>query len=394
MIDIDEIKKQIQQTVVKTVEAELGGYDLHNLLEQHIVATVDEKVNATVTELLNRLITSETINQTVNAMMSADIQQKLDTAIRSHIAGTVAQVDVGTEVSNRIVDFVERRMKKSALPENFIPAEAINFENFELPAGKIGTGIIKDFSSMGIQDHATETNLTVMDGQVVIESELTTQNLTVIGTGSIKNLIVDSITVNHDIEIHGGKFAQDICNLIDNRIQRHHDKPIDLNGAALSSNQVMLIDNKSLGNTIVESNLRKLGRLIDLSVTGEADIAETLYITNGKIGVNTDEPAGALTIWDEEAEFTVRKYKNRNMYIGSTRDSELTLGIGGNGILEINRKGIATSTVQIGSITISTAQSEPSHRGSPGDIVINSKPVATQPWAWRCMGGQSWAGLS
>lgn len=394
MINIDEIKKQIQQTVVNTVETELENYDLRSLLEQNIVATVDEKVNATVTELLNRLINSETINQTVQSLISDDIQQKLNTAIASHIAGTVAQIDLGTEVSNRIVDFVEKRMKKSALPDNFIPAAAINFENFQLPASKIGAGSIIDFSSTGIQDHASETNLTVMDGQVVVERELTTQNLTVVGKGSVKNLTVDSIIVNHDIQIHGGKFAQDICNLIDNRIQRYHDKPIDLNGTALSSNQVMLLDNKSLGNTIVESNLRKLGRLVDLSVSGAADIAETVYIANGRIGVNTDEPAGAFTVWDEETEFTIRKYRNRNMYIGSTRDSDITLGVAGNGILEINRKGIATTAVQIGSVTISTAQTEPTHRGIPGDLVINSKPTANQPWAWRCMGGQVWNGLT
>ena len=77
-----------------------------------------------------------------------------------------------------------------------------------------------------------------------------------------------------------------------------------------------LIDNNSLGNSIIESNLRKVGRLTSLSVTGITELADTVYINNGRLGVNTEEPAGVFTAWDEESELTVRKYKNRTMYVG------------------------------------------------------------------------------
>jgi hypothetical protein len=194
--------------------------------------------------------------------------------------------------------------------------------------------------------------------------------------------------------IQSGKFVEDIRNLIDNRIEHHKNQQIDLQGRELTSNQVKLIDTKSLGPTVVESNLRKLGRLADLSVIGETNLAETVYVNNGRLGINTDEPAGVFTAWDEEAEITVRKYRNRNMYIGSTRDSDLTLGVAGNGVLEINRLGIATTTVKIGNVTISTASAEPVHRGAPGDLVINDRPTANQPWAWRCTGGENWVGLT
>ena len=82
------------------------------------------------------------------------------------------------------------------------------------------------------------------------------------------------------------------------------------------------------------------------------------------------------------------------MFIGSTRDSNITLGVAGNGVLEITRDGVATSAIKVGPITINTADVEPTHRGTPGDLVINSKPLKGQPWAWRCLGAEAWIGLN
>jgi hypothetical protein len=81
------------------------------------------------------------------------------------------------------------------------------------------------------------------------------------------------------------------------------------------------------------------------------------------------------------------------MYIGSTRDSEIVLGINGNAVVAVRKHGIETNSIKIGNITISNANREPVHRGSPGDLVINDATVAGQPWAWRCTGGESWIPL-
>jgi hypothetical protein len=82
------------------------------------------------------------------------------------------------------------------------------------------------------------------------------------------------------------------------------------------------------------------------------------------------------------------------MYIGSTRDSDLTLGVGGNSVLEITRNGIATSAIKLGNISISAGDKEPTHRGAPGDLVINDQAGPTEPWAWRCTGGETWKPLN
>ena len=118
-----------------------------------------------------------------------------------------------------------------------------------------------------------------------------------------------------------------------------------------------------------------------------------MYVDNGRLGINTEEPAGVFTAWDEESEITIRKYKNRTMYIGSSRDSELVLGVNGNAVVAVRKHGIETNSVKIGNITVTTANQAPAHRGAPGDLVINEATVGNQPWAWRCTGGETWLPL-
>ena len=392
MIDINDIEKQIQSVIAQKIEDQLSTHDLYNTIEQQIARTVDEKVNATITGLLNRLVNTDTIAAQVNTALSADIQEKLDHAVKSRVAQTVAQADVGTEISQRIVQFVEDRMARAALPDNLIPARSIQWDNFSLSADYIGTGTIADFTSTGIEDLATDVNLTVLDGQVVVENETVTKHLTVVESAVMKDLAVERLTINNDFVIKSSKFVEEMRSLIDGRIEKFYERPLDTRGGALTSNQVALISDTALGSSVVESNLRKLGRLTSLSVTGETNLADTVYVGNGKLGVNTDEPAGALTIWDEESELTVRKYKQRTMYVGSSRDSDLVLGVGGDAVVFVQRQGIATKSVKIGNVNITSASTVPNYTGSPGDLVI-SNASGTGPWAWRCTGGNSWIPL-
>lgn len=395
MIDINDITKQIQAALHKKIEDELNTHDLHTVIEQQINLTVQDKVNATITGLLNNLINSETIAQQVDSIVTADLQEKLDFAVKSRVAQTVTQTDIGTEVSKGIATFVEERMRNSALPENFIPAKSINWNQFRLPANCIGTGTIHNFTSNGIEDRSTEVNLTVLNGQVVVENETVTSQLTVVDSANIKNLNVGKLVVNDGITINDSNFADQIKGLIDSRIsQREVERKWELGAEPITSNGNVLLNTNSLGNSIVTSNLRKLGRLTDLSVSGTTELAETMYISNGRIGINTDEPAGVFTVWDEESEVSIRKYKNRTMYIGSTRDSEIVLGVGGDAVLNIRKSGIESNSVKVGNITITSGNTEPNYRGSPGDLVINEVARAGQPWAWRCTGGESWISLN
>lgn len=323
-----------------------------------------------------------------------DINEEIRKVLSNKIDNIIRNIDIGSILLERIDEYVENRATSGKLQRGMIDHRRIDWTDYTLPADNISVGTVHNFTSDGIEDHATEVNLTILDGQVVIENEAIAKHLTVVDNANIKNLSVGKLVVNNGITIADGSFAEQIRGLVDSRIsQRANEHGWDTDGKPLKSNGTVLIDNNSLGSSIVESNLRKLGRLTNISVTGVSELAETMYIDNGRVGINTDEPAGVLTAWDEESEVSIRKYKNRTMYIGSTRDSELVLGVGGDAVLNIRRSGVEVNSVKIGNITVSSGKSEPTYRGSPGDLVINESTVGNHPWAWRCVGGETWLPL-
>lgn len=323
-----------------------------------------------------------------------DINEEIQKVLNKKINNLISNIDIGSIILERIDDYINERASSGKLSRGMISHHQVDWTDFSMPAAYVGNGTIKNFTSQGIDDHATETNLTVLDGQVVIEHETVTNELVVVENANIKDLTVDSITINNGLVIKDARFSEQIKSLIDSRIsQRQAESTWDTGGKPLIGNGVELIAPGKLGNSIIESNLRKVGRLTELSVSGEVELGDTVYIDNGKMAINTDEPAGVFTAWDEEAEISIRKYKNRTMYIGSTRDSELVLGVGGDVVLNVRKSGIETNSIKVGNITITNGNKEPSRHGAPGDLVINDAVASGQPWAWRCVGNNKWIPL-
>ena len=323
-----------------------------------------------------------------------DINEEILKVLTEKINNMLGKVDIGSIILERIDDYINERASNGKLSRGMISHQQVDWTNYTMPAAYVGNGTINNFTSQGIDDHASETNLTVLDGQVIVEHETITKDLTVVNNANIKELTVGKITINDGLVIKDPKFSAQVKSLIDSRIAQHQaDSTWDTGGKALVGNGVELIAPGKLGSSIIKSNLRKVGRLTELAVTGTTELAETMFIENGRIGINTDEPAGVFTAWDEESELSIRKYKNRTMYVGSTRDSELVLGVGGDAVLNIRRTGIETNSVKVGNITITNGNREPNKIGSPGDLVINDAGASGQPWAWRCTGNNKWIPL-
>ena len=134
---------------------------------------------------------------------------------------------------------------------------------------------------------------------------------------------------------------------------------------------------------------------MDLRVLGESRFADTMVITDsGRVGINTDDLAGALTVWDDTAEMSVRKFSNKNMFVGSTRDSDLTLGVNNKGKVKITEGEVSfAEAVRIMGIKFSVADGIPERTGEPGEIVMNKNAKSRQPLFYMCQGGNAWAAL-
>ena len=394
-IDLSNIETIIRQEVSDKIKSELQGIDLAGPMRDMLSEMMDAKVQSTVNGMINSAIKDGSLVSLVKAHLDMLIQQKLDDMVRSRISSMVSNVDVGTEISQKIADFVTNKMQHSDLPDGLISANALDLSGFEISGDNVSGGSIRDFSSTGIQDISSRLELTVMDGAVVVESDLVANHLRINGEADFTDINVKgNIRLDGDLIFSKPNFSEQIISLVETRLNSEKDRVIDVGGNEILTNGKTLIGPNSLGPSVAFSNLRKLGNLQELKVIGEMVVADTLHVIDEKVGINTDSPAGALTVWDQDAELTMRKHSSRTTFLGTTRDCDLILGTNGNGVLGIGRDGtVAVDKITINGIKISVSDSVPEGIGSPGEIVIMSRVNADLPWAYQCLSGSTWAAL-
>jgi len=162
------------------------------------------------------------------------------------------------------------------------------------------------------------------------------------------------------------------------------------------NNGKLLLNSTTLGPSVVNSNIRKLGLLQNLRVQGDAAINNTMTVgENGRVGINTDSPDGALSVWDEDAEITFSKSSRRTMRIGSNRDGELILGAANKDQLQIKANLIEiTEPLRLMGIKFSVSDGIPDYRGEPGEIVYNKTARSGQPIIYICQGNNTWAAVN
>lgn len=92
----------------------------------------------------------------------------------------------------------------------------------------------------------------------------------------------------------------------------------------IDNTEVITID--SLGPTIAKSNLKELGNLNSLTVTGNAFISEFAYFASGfgRLGLNTDEPNGALSIVENDVELVLGSPNYGRAQIGTYTNHDVT----------------------------------------------------------------------
>lgn len=263
--------------------------------------------------------------------------------------------------------------------------------------------LLTDFSSTGISDQASECQLTIMDDTVVVENCLTAQEANIVGSATVQNLIVKgSINTDNQSWIN---LADTISQLtLEKLTTEWHDQlvkqitqDIKDNGISFENVQVggeALISGSRLSNTITESNIQSLGNLRKLTVNGEAHINNTISVVNKRLGINTEVPEMALSIWDEEVSVVIGKNKSKQAYIGTNRDQGVVIGVNRTPQIEIDASGLTSiKKLQVGLYKISHDTQVPGWSGTRGDIVFNSNVGQDRVFAWVCLGSFKWQPL-
>jgi len=253
----------------------------------------------------------------------------------------------------------------------------------------------------GIQTNSESVELTVLDDHVVVENNFTAKDIAAVNSLTVKDLVVKG-SINTD-----NRAWQDLANTVGTKAFEKLDakwkdtlveqvkesiikQGIDFKNVKVDGE--LLVANGKLAQSITESNLRSIGTLSKLTVTGETTLNETVSVTKKRVGINTQEPDMALSLWDEEVTISAGKFKSQTGFIGTTRKQGLVIGINKTPAIEINDSGLtAIKQLQVGIHKVSHGTEVPNYSGTKGDIVFNANPTVDNPvFAWQCLGGFKW----
>ena len=253
----------------------------------------------------------------------------------------------------------------------------------------------------GISSTAEAVELTVMDQHVVVENNFTARSISAVDSITVKDLVVKgSVNVdNRAWQTLADSISQRTLEqlndewkstLVDQVKESIKQQGIDFSDVLVGG--VPLVKQGKLSSSVTESSLKSVGALQSLTVSGTANLNETLAVHKKRVGINTEEPDMALSLWDEEVAISVGKIKNQTGYIGTTRKQGISIGVNRTAAVEIDENGLtAVKKIQVGQHRISHGTEVPNYSGTRGDIVFNANAsVDDSVFAWQCLGGFKW----
>lgn len=389
---------RVDSAISAAINNRLAAYDYAAHIQEAASVAFERRVGEYTVDpkrLENRIVNK--INETIDSA-----QEQTKTLVETHVQERLAAVDFQRAITDSVGTLVADRMNEFIFPFNSIDPNALKLLDLKITGDNVSGGIIENFSSTGIDDRATQVALTILDDNTVIENNLLTKNLTVDGSMTINGKFVVNGTVPEDTEFFRTLVASTTTNTLgtlDNTLfdrystlifNKINQDGLDLNRITVNGTEV--VRGSSLGSSIVSSNLQTLGELQELRVSGESLLAQTLYVTPRRVGVNTIEPSAALSVWDDEIEIVVKKKSRDIGMLGTTRQQKLVLTANNKDNIVLLDDGSAQiDHLKIGSMQFTTGSAPPNFVSERCHVVWNTNPNPGGPLGWICLGGANWA---
>lgn len=387
----DEIIKRVANAEINTVINQVVADQIeHRVSQFNFAETSHEQLSLVVAKLTDR----------INDTIAADASNQITNFINQKLAAVDLMFVVGDLVDRKIESIVQSRN----FPAQSIPHSSVDFSGLVLRGDHIKDGIIERFGSTGIEDRASRIQMTVMDTATAFEGPLWAPELLIKGNVAV----TDTLTVeSFNTETNGFKqlitdTSIAVKGLLDTELFSSYSQilfdKIKQDGIELdiiTQGGKDVVKGNQLGYHIVDTNIQRLGLVKDLQTQGEAYLSETVYVTNGRLGVNTMDPSAALSVWDQEVEINASKLRQNTGYLHMPRYQTLVLGTNGKENLTLSPEGtVEVESINIGNVPMSSASVIPNYNGITGQIVWNESPSPGGASGWICLGGTRWAKLS
>ena len=395
---VSNVAVQIDSTISGLVNTRLNAYDYSSHIKDAAAAAFDKRVaeyQIDPRKLESRIV--EKINTTIE-QVQANTAGVIAAAVDKQIASTNFQRAMTDAVGTIIAD----RLQEYIFPVNSINGNAISYSDFKLSGDCVNGGIIQNFGSTGIDDRATAIALTILDDATVVENNLLTKDLTVQGQMTVNGELVVNGSVPPGSEFYKQLVSSVAASTLGNLdtvlfdgyssiiFDKIRNQGLDLSKITINNNEI--INDNKLGSSITESNLQKVGQLRELQVSGETLLSETLYVSQRRVGINTIEPSGALSIWDDEIEIIAQKRQKDTGSFGTPRQQAMVLFANNKDNIVLNIDGSASiKDLRVGSTRFTSGNQPPNYVSERGHIVWNSNPNPGGPIGWICLGATNWA---
>jgi len=390
-----ELRNKISDEVVKTI----SNTEVTAIVERIISQRLNERVAEFNIEAKSKQQLEQTLTQITN-QLSTSLAKSANEQITAEVSRRVAVMDIGPIIQGIVENKINNLVQTGAFGKESIDHSSINFKGFKFSGDVVKGGIIENFGSTGIDDRATQVQMTLMDQAVAFEKAVWTPSAIIKG----KLTVEGDLVVLGDIDSNSPA-ANTLANMAVEKIKADTEllelysdamlasigqKGIDLKRITQDGREI--INGNQLGYHITDSNLQRVGMLRDLQTQGEAILSDTLYVTGKRVGINTIEPSAVFVVWDEEVELVITKHSSDTGYIGMPRFQRLVIGANNKDNLILDTDGsVEIENLRVGNTPMSSATAIPDYNAITGTIVWNENPAQGGPVGWICLGATRWA---
>ena len=390
-----ELRNKISDEVVKTI----ANTEVNIIVERIITQRLNERVAEFNIETKTRQQLEQTLTQITN-QLSTSLAKSANEQITAEVARRVAVMDIGPIIQGIVENKINNLVQTGAFGKESIDHSSINFKGFKFSGDVVKGGIIENFGSTGIDDRATQVQMTLMDQAVAFEKAVWTPSAIIKGKLTVEGdlVVLGNIDSNSPAANTLANMAVEKIKADTELLELHSDtmlasigkKGIDLKRITQDGREI--VNGNQLGYHITDSNLQRVGMLRDLQTQGEALLSDTLYVTGKRVGINTIEPSAVFVVWDEEVELVITKHSSDTGYIGMPRFQRLVLGANNKDNLILDTDGsVEIENLRVGNTPMSSATVTPDYNAITGTIVWNENPAQGGPVGWICLGATRWA---